>query len=82
MHFLPITEITVANFLTDFLTDFVIFFVFQVGGEIVWCDICLRHELVILSFRIMNVLVKKMTKLMITLFGNTHPCSCLTLYII
>ena len=36
-----------ADFMTDFVadcvTDFCIFFVFQVGGEIVWCDIsCFR----------------------------------------
>ena len=34
-------EITVAEFTTGFVTDSVtdsVFFVFQVGGEIVWCD--------------------------------------------
>ena len=45
VHFWPITQITVADFVTDFVadcvTDFGIFFVFQVDGEIVWWDICL-----------------------------------------
>ena len=35
-------EITVADSVTDFVTDFSYFFVFQVGGEIVWCDTSLK----------------------------------------
>ena len=35
-----------ADFVTDFVatcvTDFCIFVVFQVGGEIVWCDISFK----------------------------------------
>ena len=37
---------TVTDFVTDFVTDCAtdccIFFVFLVGGEIVWCDICFK----------------------------------------
>ena len=30
-----------TDFVADCVTDFLQFFVLQVGGEIVWCDICL-----------------------------------------